>query len=122
VTTFAGKFVVNFTITVSSAIATTDKVACSVNASLSDNIVGGGNFIVEEVEVAGTRSGSTVTCKATLPYSWNLVTPTTDTVSLTYSISSTPGTSPFRLSSQGIANIKVPANGATTTETVTATI
>jgi hypothetical protein len=121
-TVFGGKFVVNFTITVASAIPTTDPISCAVSLAFEDNLAAGGHIIEEEVVVTGTRSGSTVTCKATLPYSWTLVTPTTDMVPLSYTISSAGATSPFRLSSQSIATIKVPANGATTTETVTATI
>jgi hypothetical protein len=125
VTTVGGKFVVNFTITVDSTIASTTKIGCNVEASLAD----GTNFISEQAGTAVTRgSATTVACSVTIPYSWKLSTASTDMVSLTYTITSPTEIStatleyPLRISSQSIATIKVPANGATTTETVTATI
>jgi hypothetical protein len=126
-TMFGGKFVVNFTITVDSVIASTNKIGCQVAITLEDTATV--NFIEESAGVAVTRgTGSTVTCTVTIPYSWKLASASTDSVSLTYSITnpveiSTPaGEFPLRTSSQSIGTIKVPVNGATTTETVTATI
>lgn len=129
-TTFGGKFVVNFTITVSSAIASTNKIGCNVGVSLEDGLATTSpNFINETAGTAVTRgTGTTVTCSVTIPYSWKLTSSTTDSVSITYSIdspveiSTAAGEYPTRSSSQTIATIKVPLNGATTTETVTATI
>lgn len=125
VTTVGGKFVVNFTITVDSTIASTTKIGCNVEASFADST----NFITEQAGTAVTRgSGTTVTCSVTIPYSWKLSTASTDMVGLTYTITSPTEIStatleyPLRISTQSIATIKVPANGATTTETVTATI
>lgn len=127
VTTFGGKIVVNFTITVDSTIASTNKIGCNVSADLEDASTG--NFITEQAGTAVTRgSGTTVACSVTIPYSWKLGSSSTDMVSITYTITSpteisTPTAEyPLRISSQSIATIKVPANGATTTETVTATI
>ncbi|HEY6372114.1 MAG TPA: hypothetical protein VIX37_16175 [Candidatus Sulfotelmatobacter sp.] len=124
-TTFGGKFVVNFTVTVSSAISTSAKIACAVAASLED--VSTLNFILENAEVAATRTGSTATCTVDIPYSWKLGSGSTDKVTLTYQIIApieATGSSllPSRLSEQTIGTISVPANGSTTTETVTATI
>lgn len=125
VTTFGGKFVVNFTITVDSTIASTTKIGCNVEATLADST----NFITEQAGTAVSRgSGTTVTCSVTIPYSWKLSTSSTDMVGLTYTITSPTEIStatleyPLRISTQSIATIKVPANGATTTETVAATI
>jgi hypothetical protein len=123
--TVGGKFVVNFTITVDSTIASTGKIGCSVDATLGD----GSNFITETAATAVTRgTATTVKCTVTIPYSWKLSTESADMVGLTYTITSPVEIStatlelPLRISSQSIATIKVPANGATTTETVTATI
>jgi len=123
--TFGGKLVFNFTITVSSTIASSLKIACAATASLED--ITTLNFISETAEVTATRTGSTATCTVTIPYSWNLGSSTTDKVTLTYSIIApveATGSSvlPSRISSQSIGTISVPANGATTTETITATI
>lgn len=122
---FAGKFVVNFTITVSSTLATSVKIACGVTASLQDTATL--NFITENAMVVATRAGSTATCTVTIPYSWTLGSATTDRVMLSYQISAPVEATattilPSRTSLQSIGTIAVPANGATTTETVTATI
>lgn len=125
VTTFTGTIVVNFTITISSTIPTTDKISCIVNASVFDT--GSTNSILETAAVAATRTGASATCKVTIPYSWPLVTGTTDQVSLSYQISA-PGLFtatnglPLRNSVQTFAHIAVPKTGTTTTETVVATI
>jgi len=126
-TTVTGKFVVNFTITVDSTIASTNKIACNVTASLDD--ISTANLIVEEAGTAVTRgTGTTVTCSVTIPYSWKLGSASTDTVGLSYQIispieASTPaGTYPLRISQQSIGTFKVPTTGTTTTEAVAATI
>ncbi len=125
-TVFGGTFVVTFTITVKSAIATSAKISCSVTASLIDAETTNPSIIEEEAAVVATRSGSTATCTVTIPYSWNLATGSTDKVTLAYSlvapVEATATTAfPQRLSTQDIATISVPANGKTTDETVTAT-
>jgi hypothetical protein len=124
-TVTTGKFVISYTITISSALASTAKIACIATASLADATTG--NFITEEAGVLATKSGTTATCTVTIPYSWNLGSPSSDKVTLTYSIQApveaTASTQfPQRLSTQSIGTIAVPANGATTNETVTATI
>jgi hypothetical protein len=126
-TTFAGKFVVTFTITVNSTIAATAKIGCQVDASLDDVAVG--NFISEAAASAVARgSATTVTCKATIPYSWALASAAQDNVSMNYTITSPVAVStaaaefPLRISSQTLPTIKVPANGTTTSIAVAATI
>jgi hypothetical protein len=119
-TKVAGKFVVDFTITIASAIPLTDTIACSVTATVEG--------IDETATVAAVRKGGTATCAVTVPYSWSLLSAITDEVGLTYDHSNnlftTLGVSaglPLRTSHHPIALIKVPANDATTTETVIAT-
>lgn len=123
-TTFGGKFVFNFTITVSSTLASTAKIFCQASATTED--VAALNFIAETASVTATRSGSTATCTVTIPYSWNLTSSSSDKVSLTYSIiagvSSTTVPVATRTSEQSLKTISVPANGATTTEAIAATI
>jgi hypothetical protein len=122
--TFGGKFVFNFTITVSSTLASTAKILCEASASTEDAATL--NFIVETASVTATRSGSTATCTVTIPYSWNLSSATTDKVSLSYEIVAGVPTATVplatRTSAQPLKTISVPANGATTTETIAATI
>jgi hypothetical protein len=123
-TTFTGTLVVNFTITVSSAIPATQQIGCVAGASFIDN------SIKEIVDLAGTAvtrgTGSTVTCSVTVPYSWTLATASTDSVVIGYSITSpvnfsTPaGEWPHHALSTTLVKIKVPASGTTTTENVAA--
>lgn len=123
-TTFGGKFVFNFTITVSSTLASTAKIGCQATASLEDVV--SLTSTLETASAVATRSGSTATCTVTIPYSWNLSSPTSDKVSLTYSIIAGAATTvnplPARTSEHSFGPISVPANGATTTEPITATI
>jgi len=124
-TTFTGKIVFNFTITVNSTIASTDAIACIAGGGLSDS----GVSIVEEAATSVTRgTGTTVTCSVTVPYSWNLATASTDKIRLSYSIflpvnfTTTAGAYPNRQAGQSLGTIAVPPTGTTTTETITATI
>ena len=129
-TSVTGKFVFNFTITVDSTIASTNQITCFAGASVNDTVAP--NNVLEAAAVTVPRgSGSTVTCTVTIPYSWKLGSASTDTVSLSYSVISPTSIGillnsmsayPQRLGSQKIGTIKVPANGATTTETITATM
>jgi hypothetical protein len=122
-TTYTGKFVVNFTITISSSVPTSDTIACDVDVIVID----ASGDITDDLSVSATRSGSTATCSVTIPYSW-AVTSTTDAVYVAYDVSAPPqplvssSTFPRRYSAHPIAKITVPANGATTTYNITPTI
>ncbi len=126
-----GKIVTNFTITVTSAIPSTVPISCNVSASVNDassTTFTVSNIVTDAATVVATRSAATkASCTVTIPYSWNLYNRTTDGVRVIYSISSgtnsaAAGQLQNRTSSQFLATISVPANGATTTETVTATM
>ncbi len=123
-TIFGGKLVFNFTITVSSTLPAADVITCSAGATLID--LGAGIVILEDATSKATRTGATATCAVTIPYSWGLTTASTDKMSLNYIISgggTTAATAlPSRLSSQGLGNFAIPANGVTSTFTVKATI
>jgi hypothetical protein len=75
-----------------------------------------------------TVNGSTATCTVTLPYSWPLASPSTDTVELSYEIQVFSPTAPYdayddRYSEHTInRSLPMPANGATTSIDVTTTI
>ena len=124
-TTFTGTLVFNFTITVKANISSTAKIQCTATASLLDSSTA--NEIIEQDTVLATRSGSTATCSPTINYSWNLGSSSTDKISLGWIISapseaSTSSALPSRVSEQlNFSSISVPANGATTTETLTPT-
>ena len=118
-----GKLVFNFTITVSSALASTTKIFCTASATVLEATL---SEFAESASVTATRSGSTATCTVTIPYSWNLSTVSTDRVSLSYTIIAGVPTTTIplatRTSEHSLPPISVPANGATTTATITATI
>ncbi len=124
ITPTTGKLVFNVTITVSSALSTKAVIECDVAGGVADLTTGEFSNVAL---VTATRSGNTATCALTIPYSWDLATPTKDTVEFDLSVSATVGT----LGTAGFYNetftapavtMKVPANGTTTTEDVTTTI
>lgn len=125
-TTVTGKIVATFTITVDSTFASTAKIGCTIIANVQD--LSTLNNIVEQAGNAVARgTGSTVTCTATIPYSWTLGSATTDRVMLSYIIQAPVAASagaafPNRLSEQSLGTISVPANGTTTNESIAATI
>ena len=126
-TTSAGKFVFTFTITVDATIATTAKIVCTATATVEDNLTGGSpKIILESASALATRSGTTATCTVNIPYSWNLATASTDSVTLGYMIEAPAEASattilPSRTTSvNNFSTIKIPT-ASTTPETVTAT-
>jgi len=84
-TTFTGKFVVTFTITISSAVPTSTTIACNVGVIVID----AAGDISDSLATTATRSGSTATCSVTLPYSW-AVSAQSDTVYVSYDVSAPP--------------------------------
>lgn len=128
--TTSGKFVVNFSITVDASISSSAKIACQASAEVSDGPNGAKNVIHETATVLATRSGSTATCTVDIPYSWDLLTESTDTVVLGFQLTSpveVPTGSPTQLLPARVSAqprftaIPVPANGSTTTENLTLT-
>lgn len=121
-----GTIVVNFTITIKSAFPATYLVNCGVDATVSDISGAGINIISEAGSVVGTRTGSTAKCTVTIPYSWMVLSPSTATLDLRYTVSAGKATATtgilLRSSSGGIATIPLPANGSTTTQTVNAVL
>jgi hypothetical protein len=115
-----GTFVFNVTITVSST-APKGPIECEVFGGVDD---AAGDF-TNEVTTVATVSGTTAKCTVSIPYEWDLDTPSTDKVALDLTVftdsSSTKGSYEESMSVP-VYTGKVPANGATTTETITTTI
>jgi hypothetical protein len=122
VTPTTGKIVLTLTVTLQSTFPTNEVFSCGLSASGFD--VSSSLSFIDTIEVAGKRSGNTVTCAVTLPYSWALVSASSDTMGISYSVSAVAGTTglPTRLAEHGIANIKVPPTGTTTTYTLSTVI
>lgn len=124
ITPITGQFVFNVTIAVSSKLSTKAVIGCQVDGGVDDLKSG---YFSNEVSVTATRSGNTAKCTLTVPYSWDLATPTTDTVVFDLSVSATldtVGTQGYYYENFTAPSItsKVPANGATTTQDITTTI
>jgi len=133
VTPTTGTLVYKFTITLKSTLPKNALIICSaggevIESSYSANEAGLG--------IATPVSGDTYTCSVSMPYSWQLQKASTDKIILSYKAETylalqvtaangagtTVQTTAGRVSSQSSAEIPVPANGATTTETVSITL
>lgn len=133
VTPTTGEFVFNFTLTVKSTIPKNAVIGCSAHVSVGETAYAASEMATG---IAKLVSGTTYSCSATIPYSWLLSTPTSDSVSITYGTAlqygyqatATNGTATAveplsaRDSQHSAASIKVPANGATTTEAIAITM
>ena len=121
-TTFTGTINVTITITVKSASVST--FTCTAGVSVVDGTTSP-VFYQESNTVAATGSGTTRTCKLSIPYAWSLTTQATDSMTTNYSVTATTGTSvlPERTASRSPLDTRiVPANGATTSLTAAVTI
>jgi uncharacterized Zn-binding protein involved in type VI secretion len=121
---YTGKFVYSFTITLASTIPNGDVIQCHANAETYDS--GRNTELAEDAGSLATVNGSTATCTATLPYSWPLASPSTDTVNLNYFIDMiNPTGNGFEdhTSSHDVnRSLPMPANGATTNINISTTI
>jgi len=125
-TTFTGTITLTITVTVKTNGLT--NVVCTANVAVEDAITTGSPRSFAEADtVTATGTGATRTCKLSIPYSWNLSTQVSDTMSTDYTVtgaaSTTSTTPPLRSTSLSpVDSRKVPANGAITALTANATI
>jgi len=120
ITPTTGTYVFSFTITLTSTIGTSTKIVCSASILVSgDTLL---TSIQQTAAVAATRSGSTATCTVNIPYAWSLGNPATDKITPVYTIQApvegATVPTPFHYVHVQERAIALPANGATTTETV----
>jgi hypothetical protein len=123
--TFTGTITVTITVTLKTAGLTT--VVCSADASVDDAFTTTTpRAFIEQDTVLATGTGSTRTCKLSIPYSWGLATQSADSMTTDYTVTasgSTTTTPPLRSSSLSpLDTRKVPANGATTALTASVTL
>jgi hypothetical protein len=120
--TFGGTVTVTLTITLKTPGLT--NIACSEEVSVLDGTTSP-RFFTELNTVAATGTGTTRTCKLSIPYSWSLASQATDNMTTSYSVSGSTGTTglPQRSSSLSPLDVRnVPANGATTALTAAVTL
>ena len=129
-----GKFVFTFTLTVTSALPKNGIVSCRASASVNES--SSSQNIQQDAHGIATLSSGKWTCIATMPYSWTLTTPSSDSVFLSYAVemdyglqvtaTNGAGTVVVPLSvdkvNQNLKSIPVPLNGSTTSEAISATI
>lgn len=121
-TAFGGT--VNLTITITLKTTGLTNITCVESVSVLDGTISPRVFD-ESNTVAATGTGSTRTCKLSIPYSWGLTNQPTDNMSTSYSVFGSTGTSglPQRTSSlTPLDTRKVPANGTITTLTASVTL
>ena len=116
-----GKFDISFSITIRTSIPSDATISCSVFVDVEGEMA----EFAETYVTQGTRNGNTATCTNWFYYSWMLLNPSGDMVSLTYTVtavSTSTGNLPLRESTQGTGPMPVPANGAVTRVTVDSTL
>jgi lysozyme family protein len=121
-TTFGGTITVTLTITVKTT--TLAAFNCEIDASVTDAITTSPHTYMESVTGPATGSGTTRTCKLSIPYSWSLATQSTDTMSVNYLVIGT-GSGAVTGRTSGLTPLstqKVPANGAITTLSASVTL
>jgi len=119
-TTVGGTVTVTLTITLKTTGLT--NIVCSEGLSVIDS---GARIYDESNSVTATGTGTTRTCKLAIPYSWSLLTPTTDSMSTTYTVTGFTGTSGLPSRSSILTPLdsrKVPANGTITALTAAVTL
>jgi hypothetical protein len=128
-----GKFVFTFTVTVSSTLPKNAVVVCYGNANVNES---SGQSISQSAIGIATPSGGKATCIATLPYLWELATPSSDRIQLSYKVevdygieltaANGTGTTVQLASSdkvnENLGSISVPVDGTTTHEAVIVTL
>lgn len=116
---------VTLTITITVKTTTLTNFTCSAAVAVLDNIATGNPTTFDESNtVAATGTGTTRTCKLSIPYSWSLATATSDTMTTNYTVLGSTGATglPQRTSLRNpIDSRKVPANGAITALTAAVT-
>jgi hypothetical protein len=112
-TATAGKIVLTLTATLTTSFPTTEVFSCGLNATVGD--VSTGLTFSDTIFVNATKTGSTLNCTVTLPYSWDLVAPTSDTMLVLYTINAVNGSgaNPTRVAQHGVASVHNVPTGTT---------
>jgi len=123
-TTFTGTITVTLTITLKTTSLTTITCSADVFALDAPTSISPISFAESDL-VAATGTGTTRTCKLTIPYAWSLTTQSSDSMTTSYSVVGGVGTTglPQRSSSRSpLDTRKVPASGAITSLTAAVTL
>lgn len=123
-TLFTGTISVTITVTLKTTTLTT--ITCTAESFVQDNLTGGAPRLITETNtVAATGTGTTRTCKLSIPYSWSLLTSASDSISTSYSVGGSVGATGLPQRSSSLSPLdsrKVPASGTTTALTAAVTL
>ena|SRR5579863_10474 len=87
-----GEYVLNVTISVITPIPAGGSVYCTLQVVASDPSGTNSDSIIVQATVTGTPPTATGHCTLTLPFEWELSSPSTDLVSVSYDVGLLPGT------------------------------
>jgi hypothetical protein len=124
----AAVFTGTITLTITVTLKTTGltNITCTEDVSVIDGLGTPSQAIIGESNaVAATGTGTTRTCKLSIPYSWSLASQASDMMSTNYTVAGATGTAglPIRSSTRfPLDTRKVPANGAITALTANVTL
>ena len=108
-----GKIVLTLTATLTTSFPTSEVFSCGLNATVAD-VISGLTFS-DTIFVTATKSGNTLSCTVTLPYGWDLASPTQDVMLVLYTINATNGTgnNSTRVAQHGVASVRGVPSGTT---------
>jgi hypothetical protein len=93
VTATTGKIVYKITATIASTNLGSDTIVCEGSAAVEEIGLTGLTFSAQEnASVIATVAAGKATCTVTIPYSWLLTTPATDSINLNFSVFAAGGT------------------------------
>jgi hypothetical protein len=122
--TVTGTLSFTYNITLKSGFPDTTAIRCSATASTRDENYSETSIYYDIKSALATRSGSTATCKVSIPYSWLLANPASTMLSMDYTVTAIPasenGVSRHHMGN--LATITVPTNGTTTFRTINVTL
>ncbi len=123
-TNFGGTITVTLNITLKTAGLT--NILCNASVAVTDNVTTTSpRFYNEQATASATGTGTTMTCKLAIPYSWALATQPSDSMTTRYEVFANPTTSGGIQRSSSLSPLdtrKVLANGATTALTAAVTL
>jgi len=108
-----GKIVLTLTTTLTTSFPTGEVFSCGLNATVAD-IMSGLTFS-DTIFVTATKTGNTLNCTVTLPYGWDLASPTQDVMLVLYTINAVngSGSNPTRVAQHGVASVRGVPTGTT---------
>jgi hypothetical protein len=116
---------INVTLTIALKTAGLTNITCTLDVSVLDAITTSPRIFAESNTIAATATGTTRTCKLSIPYSWGLTTQSSDNMTTSYGVFGTTGTTGVPQRSSSLSPLdtrKVLANGGMISLTAAVTL